>query len=155
MNNVGKVRQQCWMISRPLDLPPPPAPALNAAAPIWIYHYWQLESINPLIYPIRLSREETARAVVSLLCLSVWVRTGRRVRRRLGDMCHRHGRRRALILPAQRTVRRVRAGGLLSLIRARWLTSHLLTDSLSGKGVYGGISSTRGKIVLYILETTN
>lgn len=149
MNNVGKVRQQCWMISRPLDLPPPPAPALNATAPIWIYHYWQLESINPLIYPIRLSHwgnRSCCCFFIVFVCLS---EDGRRVRRRLGDMCHRHGRRRALILPAQRTVRRER--GLLSLIRAPWLTSHLLTDSLGGKGVYGGISSTREKIELYIL----
>lgn len=110
MNNVGKVRQQCWMISRPLDLPPPPATALNAAAPIWIYHYWQLESINPLIYPIRLSRwgNRPCRCFfIVFVCLSA---DGRRVRRRLGDMCHRHGRRRALILSAQRTVRREGGG---------------------------------------------
>lgn len=125
----------------------------RAAAPIWIYHYWQLESINPLIYSIRLSRwgNRSCRCFfIVFVCLSAdgaarQAQAGRHV----SPTWQEEGTDSAC--PNNRET----SEGLLSLIRAPWLTSHLLTDSLSGKGAYSGIPSTRGKIELYILETTN
>lgn len=135
----NRINEQCREVSSTTMLndissawltPTLPRQTTRRPDPIWIYHYWQLESINPLIYPIRLSPSGN-RSRRCFFIVFVWLSAcGRRGASVAGweTTCVTDMREEGTdsACPNNRKTRE----GLLSLIRTYWLTSHLLTDSL-------------------------
>lgn len=117
--------------------------------PIWIYHYWQLESINPLIYPIRLSPSGN-RSRRCLFIVFVWLSAGGAARQSQAGRRHvslTWGRR-ALILPAQRTVRRERGSWVWSGL-TDWLVIYWQTLSVEMEFMVEFLRQGRKHIFIY------